>query len=278
MILVTGGSGCLGTAVRRVLLDAVYPTSLEFDLSRTDRLSESLQDLAPTGIINCAGYTSVDQAEQEEGRATVVNGAAVGVMAGYASAEGIPFVTFSSDYVFDGALDRPYVESDSPAPINAYGRSKVVGEQAALTLHRGALVIRTSWLISGTHPNFVARVLVAAREREEISVAADRTGCPTVVGDLAAATLSALEAGATGVLHLANEGPTTWFELARSAVEYAGGDPGRVRPVATVVEPGVARRPMNSALVSERRNALGISMPHWRESLPAVVAELRAIT
>jgi dTDP-4-dehydrorhamnose reductase len=168
----------------------VYPTSLEFDLSRTDRLSESLQDLAPTGIINCAGYTSVDQAEQEEGRATVVNGAAVGVMAGYASAEGIPFVTFSSDYVFDGALDRPYVESDSPAPINAYGRSKVVGEQAALTLHCGALVIRTSWLISGTHPNFVARVLVAAREREEIPVAADRTGCPTVVGDLAAATLS----------------------------------------------------------------------------------------
>ncbi len=206
----------------------------------------------------------------------MLNATAVGELAAAAARRTIPFVTFSTDYVFDGSAGEPYLESSPTAPINAYGRSKLAGERLALAAHPGTLIIRTSWVISGTHPNFVATMLRLARERE-LRVVDDQVGNPTVAADLATATLDALDRGVTGILHLTNTGSTTWYELARAAVEMAGGDVDRIGPCTTDEYPTAARRPRYSVLGSERRETLGIgALPHWRDSLGEVVRQQQA--
>ncbi|MFQ5555716.1 MAG: dTDP-4-dehydrorhamnose reductase [Acidimicrobiia bacterium] len=272
--VVTGGSGQLGTAFRTLLPDALYPPRNALDLSRPGGVVAWLEKTKPDRIINCAAYTAVDGAEADEATAHTINATAVGEMALLAASRSIPFVTFSTDYVFDGTAARPYVESDGTNPINAYGRSKRSGELLALDAHPAALVVRTSWVLSATHRNFVATILRLVRERP-LRVVADQHGCPTVAADLALATLAALEAGATGLLHLTNSGPTTWFGVARAAVEMAGLDPTRIEPCTTEEYPLPAPRPENSVLGSERRSALGVDpLRPWTESLPAVVAGL----
>ncbi len=273
MILVTGGSGQLGTAFREIWPDAWYPTHRELDLSDLASLRSSLVDATPDLIVNCAAYTAVDAAEEHEGLATAVNGDAVGVLATYAASHKIPMVTFSTDYVFAGTAKEPYVESHSTDPINAYGRSKLRGEQLALAAYPDSLVVRTSWVISATHRNFVATILRLVRERDEVRVVDDQQGIPTVATDLAAATVAALEAGAGGLLHLTNSGPTTWYQLARRAAAVAGLDVERIVPCSTSEFPTPAVRPAYSVLGSERRESLGLhELPHWESSLPAVVA------
>jgi dTDP-4-dehydrorhamnose reductase len=275
-MLITGGTGQLGTAMRRLVPDADFPVRTELDLSDPAGVAAYLERTRPDAIVNCAAYTAVDRAEEEEDLATVVNGLSVGTMARYAAAAAIPFVTFSTDYVFDGTATEPYLESHPTDPINAYGRSKLIGEQAALEAHEGALVIRTSWVISGTHPNFVATMLRLAAERDTLSVVADRRGCPTCVEDLAPAALSALRSGASGLLHLTNSGETTWHELASTAIAEAGLE-ATVTPITTDEYPTPAKRPAYSVLGSERRDHLGLApLPDWRETLPKVVAALRS--
>ncbi|MCP4307369.1 MAG: dTDP-4-dehydrorhamnose reductase [bacterium] len=274
MMLVTGGSGQLGTSFRRLLPDAVFPSRHELDLSAPDNIRSTLEEIEPTAIINCAAFTAVDRAEDDEATATVVNGVAVGLLAEYAAERRIPLVTFSTDYVFDGAGTQPYMESDPVDPINAYGRSKRVGEELALS-YADALVIRTSWVISGTHPNFVATMMRLAATNDSLKVIDDQRGCPTITDDLAAATLRALDAGATGLLHLTNQGVTTWYQLARRAIELAGLDVSKVSPCATDEYPLPAPRPSYSVLGSERIDALGVApLPEWEVSLPAVVEVL----
>lgn len=271
MILVTGGAGQLGTAFRKVVPEARFVDLADFDLTRSDLLMAALAELRPEAIVNCAAYTAVDRAEQEEALATEVNGTAVGMMAAYAAVEHIPFLTFSTDYVFPGDGSAPYVESSPTGPVNAYGRSKLAGEKIALSVCPEALVVRTSWLLSGTHPNFVATMLRLAAQRE-VKVVDDQRGSPTMADDLAPAAWSALRAGASGLLHLTNSGATTWFRLARAAVAQAGLDPGRIVPCSTAEYPTPARRPAYSVLGSERRRPLGLpDLPPWEDSLPAVV-------
>lgn len=275
MILVTGGAGQLGTAFRRVLPDARYVDLADLDLTDPGRLAAALEEMRPEAIVNCAAYTAVDRAEQEEDLATAVNGEAVGVMAGHAARRRIPFLTFSTDYVFPGDGGEPYLESSPTDPVNAYGRSKLAGERAALAACPEALVVRTSWLVSGTHPNFVATMLRLAAEGG-VRVVDDQRGCPTMVDDLAPGAWAALRAGVSGLLHLTNSGETTWFRFARAAVARAGLDPGRIVPCATADYPTPARRPAYSVLGSERRGPLGLpDLPPWEESLAAVVEGLR---
>jgi dTDP-4-dehydrorhamnose reductase len=272
VIVVTGASGQLGTAFRNVFDDARFLTRAEFDLAHAD-LDARLADLHPSAIINCAAFTAVDAAESEESTAFQINAEAVATMAAFAARSGIPFVTFSSDYVFDGSATTPYVESSPTAPINAYGRTKLAGEHAALQVHPGALVIRTSWVVSGTHPNFVATMLRLSADRDEVRVVADQRGCPTIADDLALGTAEALLSGASGVLHITNQGATTWFDLARRTVELAGRHPEIIQPCATADYPTEARRPAYSVLGSERRHALGLAaLPSWQDSLAPVVA------
>jgi len=275
VILVTGGAGQLGTAFRRVLPEARFVDLADLDLTRRDLLAAALEDMRPEAVVNCAAYTAVDRAEQEEALATLVNGAAVGVMAEHAARRRIPLLTFSTDHVFAGDAAEPYLESSPVDPINAYGRSKLAGERAALVACPGALVVRTSWLVSGTHPNFVATMLRLAGEGV-VRVVDDQRGCPTMADDLAPAAWSALQAGVSGLLHLTNTGETTWFRFARAAVRLAGVDPARIIPCTTAEYPTPARRPAYSVLGSERRGPLGLpDPPSWEESLPAVVEGLR---
>jgi dTDP-4-dehydrorhamnose reductase len=279
MILLLGATGQLGTAMRGLLDDYVAPSRAEVDLSQIDldRADQVVTTTKPDVVVNCAAYTAVDKAEEEEDLATTVNGEAVGVLAEVAAKHGIPLVTFSTDYVFDGTGTRPYLESDATEPVNAYGRSKLVGEKLALEANPNALVIRTSWVISGTHPNFVATMLRLVSEGKELTVVDDQHGRPTVAADLARATLDAIEKGAKGLLHLTNEGTTTWFGLARASIELAGLDPELIQPCRTEDYPTPAVRPAYSVLESERREALGVdALPHWQESLPALVDQLRA--
>lgn len=260
-----------------MLPDAVAFGHQDLDLARAELVFDAIAAVRPSAVINCAAYTKVDAAEEHELEAYTVNATAVGEMARYAAEAGIPLLTFSTDYVFPGDATEPYVESSPTSPINAYGRTKLAGEHAALDACPHALVVRTSWVISGTHRNFVATILRLADERDVVHVVADQRGKPTIAADLAAASLHALEAGAGGVLHFANEGATTWFDLAREAVRLGGGDPQRIQPCGTADYPTPARRPGYSVLGSERREDLGLpALPHWTASLPAVVAALRA--
>jgi dTDP-4-dehydrorhamnose reductase len=224
-------------------------------------------------VINCAAYTAVDRAEEEEDLATLINTVAVGEIAEWAASRARPMLTFSTDYVFDGLADNPYVESSLTSPINAYGRSKLLGE--SLAVDHGALVVRTSWVISGSHPNFVATIIRKVKE-QELRVVDDQRGCPTVAADLAQAGYGALQAGVTGLLHLTNQGETTWYELARTSVGLADLDPSRLSPCETVDYPTPARRPAYSVLASERLQDLGLEpLPHWRESIGDLVTELK---
>ncbi|MGB8361858.1 MAG: dTDP-4-dehydrorhamnose reductase [Acidimicrobiia bacterium] len=244
------------------------------DIGQTAAIPATLDQVDPEAVINCAAYTKVDQAEDEEELATTVNGTAVGILAEWCARRGRPLLTFSTDYVFDGQSDTPYLESSPTDPVNAYGRSKLVGEQTAVG--SGALVVRTSWVISGSHQNFVATMLRLAGEGKNLRVVDDQFGCPTIARDLAVTSHQALRTGAQGLLHVTNQGPTTWFQLARAAVDLAGLDPALVTPCPTDAYPTKARRPAYSVLASERAAGLGVELPpHWETSLPDVVSEIR---
>lgn len=276
MIAVVGANGQLGTALRQVLDDeAVFLSRADVDLTDLVAVRDTLWSLRPTKIINTAAYTAVDLAEDERDLAMRINCEAVGAMAEVAASCNARFVTISTDYVFDGSLDRAYVESDPTNPINHYGRSKDAGERAAIASNPESLVIRTSWVISGTHPNFVATMLKLAPERE-LSVVNDQFGHPTLASDLAVGIVVALDAGATGILHLTNQGVTTWFGLAREVFELGGIDPDLIRPCTSDVYPTSAARPKNSVLESERLGDLGLTrLPHYRDGLPALVRRIQ---
>lgn len=269
--LVTGASGQVGTAFREVLPDATFLTRLELDLGDTTSIPGVLESYRPSAVINCAAYTDVDRAENEEEHATIINGEAVGILVQACADLAIPFVTFSTDYVFDGRATVPYLESDSVNPVGAYGRSKLLGEQLALERHSDTLVVRTSWVISGTHDNFVSTMLRLARRGRRFKVVDDQYGRPTIAGDVAAATLAALTDGLRGIVHLANMGETTWRGLATAAVQLAGLDPSLVEPCMTEEYPTAAVRPLYSVLGTERTDAP--VLPHWRDSLSPLVAE-----
>jgi dTDP-4-dehydrorhamnose reductase len=267
---VLGANGQLGTAFMELVGRRAHPLSRsEADLTDPEGVLRTLNQLEPSVVVNCAAYTDVEGAEAEEELATLVNGTAVGVLADWCDERDVHFLTFSTDYVFDGHATGPYVESSVPTPINAYGRSKQVGEEAALA--HGGLVVRTSWLLSPTHPNFVSKILELAA-KGDVRVVDDQIGSPTVARDLAAACLDAVELGVTGLLHLTNQGTTTWYGLALFAVAAAGLNEDHVIPCASSEYATVARRPGYSALASERLEGLGLTrLPLWRVSVGRLV-------
>lgn len=278
MVLITGAAGQLGTAFRSLLPHATFLTRSDLDLAEPRNVAGVLDHHRPDVVINCAAYTNVDAAESDEDRALRVNGESVGEMARWTAANNARLITFSTDYVFAGTQPGAYLESSPTGPVSAYGRTKLAGERAALAADLGSLVIRTSWVISGTHSNFVATILKLVRA-QSVRVVDDQHGRPTVADDLARSTLAAIDGRATGILHLSNQGATTWFELAQAAVEAAGLDPDLVTPCSTDEFPRPAPRPANSVLASERLDELGLKpLPHWRASLPDVVKALLAET
>jgi dTDP-4-dehydrorhamnose reductase len=226
-------------------------------------------------VINAAAYTGVDRAEAEPDVALAINGQAPGIVAHACAARGLRFVHISTDYVFDGAATRPYVETDACNPINVYGATKRAGEVSVLAA--GGTVLRTSWVFSSVGANFVKTMLRLASEREELRVVADQHGCPTHAGDLARLCVEALRVPA-GLYHACGDVPTTWHGFATEIVDgarrYRELACQRVVPIATADYPTPAKRPASSILDTSKLRAAGIAPSPWRVGLSQTLQEL----
>ena len=230
---------------------------------------------APEAIFNCAAYTRVDDCESDAARCDAVNGEAVAHLAAAAAARRALLVHVSSDYVFDGSASEPYVESHRPAPLSAYGRAKLLGEERALA-YDGALVVRTSWLFGADGPSFVATMVrLMETGKVPLRVVDDQVGCPTYVPFLARALCELARAGARGVVHYRNREPVSWFAFAR---EIAGqwDRAVDVLPVTTAEFPRPAPRPAYSVLAVDRcEEILGRRVEHWGWGLSELMTGLR---
>lgn len=276
MILVTGVTGQLGAAILRHRTHGTMPLTRDhLDLRDIAVIPGVLSGLRPDVLINCAAYTAVELAEEDEENARLVNAAAVEAMARWCWLNGSRFVTYSTDYVFDGAHAHPYVESDQTAPLNAYGRTKREGEQRAISANPRALVIRTSWLLSAASSSFASKIL-ARVGAGPIDVVADQVGSPTMVDDLALKTLALVDRPLHGLIHVVNAGETTWYELARAILRLTGFEEDLVRPTTTDALGMKAQRPKYSVLGSEREesNQAPRLLP-WQQSLEKLLASVQ---
>jgi dTDP-4-dehydrorhamnose reductase len=258
------------------------------DLAEPGRVPRAVAIAGPVDIvINGAAYTAVDKAETEPERANTVNGESVGALAEVCARRGMPIIHLSTDYVFDGTKGSPYTEDDPPHPLNAYGRSKLLGERLLRERQPRHVILRTSWVYSAHGQNFVRTMLRLGVERDELKIVDDQHGAPTAAGDIAEACLALCEqVGARGdampwgTYHFAAAGETTWYGFARAIFDEApwAGIKARVRPIPTTDYPTSARRPLDSRLdCSEIARAFGIKGRPWREALRAVLAEIRRI-
>lgn len=272
---VTGAGGQLAGAFARTLEGEVFLSREEaLDIRDAEAVRTAVHAFAPDCILHCAAYTDVDGAEADEGTAAAVNVLGTRNVVRAVRGTHTTVVYFSTDYVFDGAKGAPYVESDAPHPLNAYGRTKLAGELEVLGWAHG-IVVRTSWLFSDTGHNFVKTILAAARERAgtgtPLRVVDDQVGSPTFAGHLAAAVDEALDRGVgPGLYHLAGSGYCSWCELAREVAQLAGLDV-EVEPITTAEAGRPAPRPPFSALDTERPIP---RLPHWAQGVAEVVDKL----
>lgn len=277
-LLVFGKTGQVARELQRLLPDATFLGRDEADLMNPAACAAAIAATDAQAIINAAAWTAVDKAETEEAAATVVNGDAPTAMARAAAAKGIPFLHISTDYVFDGTGTHPFTPDHPTAPLGAYGRSKLAGEQGVRAAGGNHLVLRTSWVVSAHGANFVKTMLRLGAERESLNVVADQIGGPTPAAAIAQALLTAAKAmiqGAKGGTHHFSGSPdTSWADFARAIMTQAN-LPCRVNDIPTSEYPTPARRPLNSRLdCSALTTAFGISRPDWREGLKAIVKEL----
>ena len=271
-LLVTGAAGMLGHRVAAVARERghdVRATDLpELDLLDAGAVRAFVDEHAPEAIINCAAYTDVDGAEGDEARATRINRDTAASLAGAA-----PYlVHVSTDYVFAGDGERPYVESDAPAPRTAYGRSKLAGEQAVLAAGNGHAIVRTAWLFGAGGRNFVDTMLRLAGERDELRVVVDQVGSPTWTGHLAPALVDVAERRLSGIVHAAGTGECSWHALAIEALSRAGAS-ARVLAITSRDYPLPAPRPAYSVLGSERDDAP--RLPPWQDGVAGHLGERR---
>ncbi len=278
--LVIGATGMLGRAVSDALRHRGSPhraaTKAEVNLSRDDSVLTALAEVQPRTVINCAAWTDVDGAEANEEAATELNGHAVGRLAAACRAARATLVHYSTDYVFDGQGTSPYPVDAPIRPLNAYGRSKALGEQliAAESGHGlHALVLRTSWLYAPWGKNFVRTIASAARQRSTLRVVSDQRGRPTSAEHLAAITFALLDAGASGTMHATDGGETTWYDFARRIAAFA--NPAcTVEPCTSAEFPRPARRPSYSVLDLAETGALIGPLTDWKANLDSVLARL----
>lgn len=278
-VLLIGGSGRLGTAIRQRWSDCEIftPSHAQLPLEAGTALDEALRRIAPDVVVNAAAFHDVDRCEDEWERAFAVNAFAVARAAQLARACDAIFVTISTDYVFDGNGSTPYPEDCAPRPLSIYGISKLTGEH--LVSHAGgrAFVVRTCGLYGRSaragRPSLIDRALQASQDGSSLSVVADVYAAPTFAGDLATALRRLLETKAFGLYHAVNVGPVSWYDFARTAVELLGKE-ARIEPIEAAQRPGSAIRPRFSALENARLSALNIAMPSWRAGIAAYLQSL----
>jgi len=276
-LLVTGAAGMLG---RDVMLaagnaghDVVGFGRAELDVTDPDALQKKLDLERPDVVINCAAWTDVDGAEAAEEAAFAVNGTGAGNVAAAAAAVGAAAVYVSSDYVFDGAKGAPYVESDQPAPLSAYGRTKLAGEEATVAANKRHFVVRSAWLFGIGGPNFVETMLRLASTQNEVLVVRDQVGSPTYTWHLAYGIVRLIEGIEFGIHHMAAGGQCSWYEFAREVFEQAKVE-CKVLSITTEEFGRPAPRPPFSALTSQREHA--IRLPTWQDGLAGYLTQRQA--
>jgi dTDP-4-dehydrorhamnose reductase len=265
--LVLGAGGLLGSELARLLGQGSGVTRHEVSVTDRDAVDRLLSDRHPAIVYNCAAYNAVDLAETEKHIAYVVNSEGAENVAIACARHGARLVHFSTNFVFDGALDRPYAETDPPAPLGVYGASKLEGEQRVLARLPGALVIRSSALFGHTGSavkggSFPDRILARARSGEPLAVVSDQKVNPTYAGDLAPVAIELVAAGLEGVVHVVAAGCAGWDDFARAVLEESD-VPAPVSSILSAQLSSPARRPLNGCLTSARVAALR----PWREGL-----------
>ena len=279
-ILVTGANGQLGNELREVSGNFTgyrfFFTDLnDLDITSSHAVSDFFENNRIQTVINCAAYTAVDKAESDEFAAIRVNAVAVGYLAKACDMANATLIHVSTDYVYDGCACKPYSEDHPTAPASTYGRSKLAGEDAALSTPR-SVVLRTSWLYSSFGNNFVKTMLRLGKEREMLSVVFDQVGTPTYAADLAQAIMviveqtkssEALDEMKRGIFNFSNEGVCSWYDFAHEIIQQAGLK-CTVKPIETKDYPTPATRPHYSVLNKARiKSAYGLDIPHWKDSL-----------
>lgn len=279
-MLVFGSTGQVATELRRILPDATFLGRGDADLNDPDSCAAAIEEKRPGAVVNAAAYTAVDTAESEEGIAFRVNGEAPGAMARACARLGIPLVQVSTDYVFDGRGDRPFAPESPTAPLGAYGRSKLAGEEAVRDAAAVHAILRSSWVFSAHGANFVKTMLRVSECRDRLRIVADQVGGPTPARAIAEACTSIAatlveDPGRAGTYHLSGAPDVSWAAFAREIFAQAGRSV-TVEEIATTEYPTPARRPLNSRLDCRATEAaFGIPRPDWRAALTEVLEELR---
>ena len=282
-IIITGCNGQLGTELQKIAASDTQHQWLFTDVDTLDvcdreALERCFSDNSIDVCINCAAYTAVDKAEDEPELAERINTYAPMVLAEICLKHNALLIHISTDYVFDGAGEKPYLENDAVNPQSVYGRTKAEGERLIRESGCKHFIVRTAWLYSATGKNFVKTMLQLADSRPEINVVADQKGCPTWAYDLACALIRLLNKNGKNevheTFHFTNEGQITWYDFATAIMEI-GEKQCKVNPISTDQYPTKAKRPAYSVLdLSKIKDYMGIKIPFWRESLIKCIDEL----
>ena len=250
----------------------------ELDITSAEAIEAFFQSERPDVVVNCAAYTAVERAEEDESQADLINHKAVALLAAACKRHDATLIHISTDYIFSGEGDTPYTEECAPAPINAYGRTKLAGERAVVESGCKSIILRTSWLYSEFGNNFVKTMQSLMTTRSEVRVVADQIGTPTYAGDLAAAITYIINSGQLdkmGTYHYSNEGVCSWYDFACEIARLSGNNECEIKPCTTEEYPTKAQRPRYSVLdKSKFISTFGITIPEWHESLKYCIAKM----
>ena len=280
-ILITGCNGQLGNEMQ--LLEKEHPEHTffntdveELDITRRSDVKRFVKDNAIDGIVNCAAYTAVDKAEENQQLCGLLNTLAPAYLAEAIEKRGGWLIQISTDYVFDGTNHTPYTEADPVCPNSTYGRTKLAGEEEVQRICRHSMIIRTAWLYSTFGNNFVKTMLRLGKEKPELGVIFDQIGTPTYARDLAACIFAVIEKGIIpGIYHYSNEGVISWYDFTKAIHRIAGITTCHVRPLHTAEYPTPATRPHYSVLDKTKiKQTYGIEIPYWEESLKECIEKL----
>ena len=280
-ILITGCNGQLGNEM--LLLEASHPQHTyfntdvaELDITNQDAIEAFVEDHQIDGIVNCAAYTAVDKAEENEELCTRLNAEAPAYLSAAIGKRGGWMIQISTDYVFDGTQHIPYTEGADTCPNSVYGKTKLVGELNVQKFCEQSMIIRTAWLYSTFGNNFVKTMIRLGKEKPELGVIFDQVGTPTYARDLAVAIFAAIEQGIVpGIYHFSNEGVISWYDFTKAIHRLAGITTCHVRPLHTSEYPTPANRPHYSVLDKTKiKNIYGIEIPYWEDSLAECINSL----
>ena len=280
-ILITGCNGQLGNEMQLLEKENPQHTYFNTDVAELDITDEAainrfVDDNEIDGIVNCAAYTAVDKAEENQELCRKLNTIAPGYLASAVEKRGGWMIQISTDYVFDGTNHTPYTEDEPTCPNSVYGETKLEGEQAAQKGCKRTMIIRTAWLYSTFGNNFVKTMIRLGKEKPELGVIFDQIGTPTYARDLAVAIFAAINQGVVpGVYHFSNEGVISWYDFTKAIHRIAGITTCHVRPLHTAEYPTPAHRPHYSVLDKTKiKQTYGIEIPYWEESLEVCVRKL----